>query len=586
MPNGNSEASQANAEIEQEHFELLDAPHFRDIPSGGTRYAKADSSSDSGSSVEGFVFDLVSEDDTADTMEFVVKGEDPVGELHDATPPSHKGLFDDENHEFHWIRDVPEAKSELPVEQQLLPATPTDARSLGPSQGIHLTPSTEVLASASVETTHTDVLNASSELETNLSDTHVSPVRSDGVGDAVHVTNDSIEVPKHARELWEDWTDICASQISRLQCFKKSTIEPHTRHIAIVCVCGLLILLFNGHLWHENQEAFAANNHRPSTNNIAAANFFPYGCASDCSACNSANALHCDSPVGCNHLASKTLVLIGLTGSGKSSLGNRMLGEKAFVSSDSMSSETAKVSSYTAPWLGDSMHGLRVSITDTPGLGDSEGRNNEDLLQKIVDHHASNNQDNVHGFLFVMNVHNIRFDQQTQNMLRSIVSVIPEDQYDDFWNHTIIVFTHCDSPTDHTCKLRKPIIKRQLPRLLCEKLHVCNVNVNIAFTGFTRNDIGSVIQEHVQWLWEKLTMFRSQDHAELERADKNGVTELKDMIRSLPDKGFNMTEISWEKSKILDAVKGFPNAIRQKSLHMYDIFAEVDQNSSWELSSF
>ena len=68
------------------------------------------------------------------------------------------------------------------------------------------------------------------------------------------------------------------------------------------------------------------------------------------------------------------LVLFGETGHGKSTLGNELLGKEVFPTNDSISSVTKEISGFQGE---DKSKDLFV--IDTPGINDSEGKDNEYL---------------------------------------------------------------------------------------------------------------------------------------------------------------------------------------------------------------
>jgi predicted GTPase len=72
----------------------------------------------------------------------------------------------------------------------------------------------------------------------------------------------------------------------------------------------------------------------------------------------------------------KIACVIGLTGSGKSSTANSISGQQKFKESCGTASETDLVNGLLSTWQG--VKGEEpVIVLDTPGLGDSKGRDTE-----------------------------------------------------------------------------------------------------------------------------------------------------------------------------------------------------------------
>jgi predicted GTPase len=78
----------------------------------------------------------------------------------------------------------------------------------------------------------------------------------------------------------------------------------------------------------------------------------------------------------------KTICLLGVTGHGKSSLANVICGENIFEANAGTTSVTEHVQGIVTTWRDISTHVPLICI-DTPGFGDSEGRD-PDHVDNIV----------------------------------------------------------------------------------------------------------------------------------------------------------------------------------------------------------
>lgn len=106
------------------------------------------------------------------------------------------------------------------------------------------------------------------------------------------------------------------------------------------------------------------------------------------------------------------VVMLGVTGSGKSSLGNSIYGKEAFKVSNEAESCTSAAQTITK--IVDPIN-VPLTVVDTPGYGDSRGGD-----EKNMKHMTETLQDIglVNAFLLVVNGANVRLDQQIFEMLQ------------------------------------------------------------------------------------------------------------------------------------------------------------------------
>jgi predicted GTPase len=130
-------------------------------------------------------------------------------------------------------------------------------------------------------------------------------------------------------------------------------------------------------------------------------------------------------------------VFIGVTGSGKSQTAQSLTGIKdKFKTSPWTESETLKVSSAISHWRDETIKTdtKPTVFIDTPGLGDSQGRDTEHIAEIVA---SLKKLGFVHCFVLVLNSQDPRFNEQLQQAIKLYIAMFGED----FVKNLILCFT-------------------------------------------------------------------------------------------------------------------------------------------------
>jgi predicted GTPase len=129
----------------------------------------------------------------------------------------------------------------------------------------------------------------------------------------------------------------------------------------------------------------------------------------------------------------RSICLIGLTGHGKSHTCNTLSNSTSFKVSAGMDSETEKVFGVVTKWR-NLPKGQPCIIIDTPGIGDSKGRDTANIANMVVDLKTIGY---VHTFIIAINSEEPRMSEHLQATIKLFSQMFSKD----FFKNVLVCFT-------------------------------------------------------------------------------------------------------------------------------------------------
>ena len=241
------------------------------------------------------------------------------------------------------------------------------------------------------------------------------------------------------------------------------------------------------------------------------------------------------------------LMLLGLTGAGKSRLGNKLSGNVNFIESDGSDSCTKKVQR--------AINQFGVEIIDSQGLADTNKEDKDGLISIFSE--IKEKRPNV--LAYVQNASDKRFGEASEKAILEICKMFDTKSV---WNHFIIVFTFAGTVSQKNRENRAKNFSESILKVLREYYAKNKLNDNLP------------IPNNLRYYFVELG---DDDEYKLDANTVNSLTDIMKLIELMPP-------ISNTREKIIVEIKTKRNC--QESIKKYDRMVKDEYGTAKEIAAF